>query len=139
MGFTVDLAALATLPPVLERRAEEVDATARYLRRYATIADTGPLAAANPLREAHQRVLPAVVTATGECAESLLNRAAAIRAAVRTYATADDSSRLGLDALAVGPTHHGRLPGTRDSGLGAGPQGSSAQGGDSEKGGSDGG
>jgi hypothetical protein len=104
-----------------------VDASARYLRRYATIADTGSLAATNPLREAHQRVLPAVVTATGECAESLLNRAAAIRAAVRTYATADDASRADLDALAIGPTHHGRHPGSRDYGAGAGSRGDGSE------------
>ena len=102
------MGALATLPPVLERRATEVLAIAAYLDRYAVIADTGQVAAMNPLRDAHLRARPQLGAALHRCAQSLMDRAAAVRAALRSYAAADQASRASLDALVGGPVHHGR-------------------------------
>jgi hypothetical protein len=114
MGFTVDLRALASLPPLLERRAAEVEAGAAYLGRYAVIQDTGRLAALDPLRQAHEDLLPHLGTALVGYADTLNGRAAAVRAAIRSYAECDQASRAALDALAGQAGHHGRLPGPLD-------------------------
>jgi hypothetical protein len=128
MTISVNARALAGLPSLLDRRAEELDSCAGYLRIEAVIADLGAAAATDPLRQAHQRMVTAAQSACAGHADVLRNRADGVRAALRNYATSDGLSAGALHTAAAGSTgmprehalsaDHGQFSGVADQRLG---------------------
>lgn len=118
MGFDVNLAALAGLPALLDRRAHELDTAGIYLVLHARVAGGHTSAALHPLHAVQVRVVAAVHRAVGECARALRAQGRAVRAAIARYATADSSSAAALDRAVPLPAHHGTLPDSVDPGAG---------------------
>jgi uncharacterized protein YukE len=97
VGFSVDLAALAKLPMLLDRRADEVDGCRSYLTARAVIAHTGREAATEPLRSAHALVVDRILHTLRGDAERLAARSAAVTSALRSYARSDLAAAARLD------------------------------------------
>ncbi|HWB35210.1 MAG TPA: hypothetical protein VHA75_04205, partial [Rugosimonospora sp.] len=106
----MNLTALAALPPLLERRAMEMDFSVAYLREYTPFRDDGAGVATAPLRTVHATVLSWLDTLVSAAAQRLRDQARAVRQALGRYAASDAASAAALDAAVPLAAHHGRLP-----------------------------